>query len=195
MKKTLPPTVPMPESSVDSRKRQTLKIIGGSAALAGSVAATIVPQGVSAAMSDARSKSAVKPAASNGYNNGLISINVMVSKSVSYDWILIENLSDNPVEVTRFTPGVIAYMGKRIDLNRLLSADKATGPLLLHTDYAWSESLYGLQEKQGQMPGGQLRADSALESISADTRVIKAWANVVESKAEVFLGDYPKALA
>jgi len=177
---------PEHHNNVDFGKRRALKCIGGYTALAGTATSTLMSPGVSAAESTVISAGSE----GNSSNNGRISINIMISKSMVYDWILMENLSDYPLEVKRFTPGVIVYLGKQLDLNQLPSANPTTGPLKLHSDYAWSESLYGLPNRPFFARGTQkLQADDVVEAISADTRVVKCWANVVDAEAEVFIGE------
>ena len=179
--------------SVDNGKRRSLKIMAGSSALAGSAASAFMSSDLFA-----HEPAVTNNDASNipGNNTGLVSINIMVSKSVAYDWILMENLSDHPLRVTNFNPGVITYLDNQLDLNRLLPTTAGNIGLLLHSDYAWSESLYDLPGiAVGTQAHHQLLADTAIQSISADTRVVKCWAKVINSNAEVFLGDVPGAFA
>lgn len=175
---------PERNKNVDYGKRRALKFIGGYTALAGTVASTAMSQSVFATES-------TPTVDSEGHNSGRVSINIMTDKSMAYDWILMENLSNNPLEIKVFNPGLITYLGKQLDLNQLLSANATNGALQLHSDYAWSESLYGLSDRPFDSLGQQLVANDVVEAISADTRVVRCWANVVDAEAEVFIGDPP----
>jgi len=174
-------------NNVDIKKRRTLKFIGGSAVLAGTATSAIISPAISAAeLTNSPVRSGVE------HNTGQVSINIMISKSVDYDWILMENLTDNAIEIKKFNPGIIVYLGKQLDLNQLLSGNSTNGSMILHSDTAWSESLYNFSAMPFFAPGNQqLQADAALEAVSADTKMIRCRANVVGAEAEVFIGNPP----
>ena len=73
-----------------------------------------------------------------------LSININMNRSDLPDWILIENLREQPLVLKQFAPRWLVYNQKLLDLNSMLSRQqRGRSQLEIWPSYAWNHSMRG----------------------------------------------------
>ncbi len=184
--------------TTDLDRRRTLKLLGASNAVLGTLLTTTSAHALAASATGLLSNP------TGLTDNGRVAINIVSCKSVSHDWVVIENLGEQAVSIVEFRPGVINYLGKQLDLNAFLvrqdstatsgdlSDDDLSRAIQVAADYAWSESSYGLSSRQSasgsaaRLGNELLVSATSISSYGGDSSVIKCWADVHEGVATIY---------
>ena len=84
--------------------------------------------------------------------NQTLSLNVQLNRDDLEDWVLIENMTEQPVVVREFSPRYVTYNQRVLDLNALLSRQQAgKNQLEIWPNFAWTHSVRGASRAQHPM--------------------------------------------
>lgn len=128
-------------SIIDKAKRSTLKTIGATTA---SIAAAAPSVGIAGnephtTSSPVASNANKFTAATSGVQH--LSINIQKNQTGLDDWVLIENMTEEPLVARCFEPRFVQYNNTVLDLNALLSRQqRGKEQLELWPNHAWTHS-------------------------------------------------------
>ena len=132
------------EQVVDREKRSTLKTLSAATGVAATgVAATTSITGT--AMADYSADALIaQMAEAMAESEPQISINIQMNREGFEDWVLIENLTEEPLQLRSFAPRYVSYNQKVLDLDALLSRQQQSKKQLqISPSYAWTHSVRG----------------------------------------------------
>ena len=132
------------EQVVDREKRSTLKTLSAATGVAATgVAATTSITGT--AMADYSADALIaQMAEAMAESEPQISINIQMNRDGFEDWVLIENLTEEPLQLRSFAPRYVSYNQKVLDLDALLSRQQQSKKQLgISPSYAWTHSVRG----------------------------------------------------
>ncbi len=73
-----------------------------------------------------------------------LTININSNRADLDDWVLIENLTEQPLTLSKFEPRYVFYNGKELDLDALLTRkQRGKHQLEVWPNHAWSHSVKG----------------------------------------------------
>ncbi len=73
-----------------------------------------------------------------------LTVNININREDLDDWVLIENLTEQPITLHRFKPRFVNYNDKELDLDALLSRQqRGKRSVEIWPNHAWSHSLKG----------------------------------------------------
>jgi len=122
----------------DFKKRKTLKTLGAAAGAGGMAAVSTAS--AAAPRTDATG-AASQPTAAHDHN---LTINIQLNRADLDDWVLMENLTEQPLMVRAFEPRYVQYLNKVLDLHSLLSRQqRGKEQLEIWPNYAWTHSVRG----------------------------------------------------
>jgi hypothetical protein len=140
----------------DLKKRKTLKTLGatvGAGTMAGFPAMSSATHQLDGAAG------AASPAESTHHN---LTINIQLNREDLDDWVLMENLTEQPLVVRAFEPRYVQYQNKVLDLHSLLSRQqRGKEQLEIWPNHAWTHSVRGATRAQHP-----LRSDSGACQVS-----------------------------
>jgi len=78
-----------------------------------------------------------------------LTININVNRQDLDDWLLLENLTESPLLIRRFSPRFVAYNASVLDMNAMLNRQqRGIDQLEIWPNHAWTHSVKGATSKR-----------------------------------------------
>jgi len=168
---------------LDSKKRQTLKLIGAAplvslpfSASAAGLPATLTANSIDAVQTNVPDLPAPAPRAGME-----LQIQIIDTVAVPDNNVLFRNHTDETLIVSQFLPGHIVYDGKLVDLNAAVGSEQ----LILHAGQskAFEFKVWSLVNAG---PVEYVWAEHVVEALSEDTSIVTLGAFMADNNAVVY---------
>lgn len=168
---------------LDLKKRRTLKLLGAAPLVSMPVIASVGHDGVMPVDTPTDALTA-----STAQNNMPLQIQIIDSTAVPDNNVIIRNISDEDLLVTRFMPGHIYFNEQIMDLNEAVNQQ----PLHLHAgqNKAFEFKLWPVVNAG---PVEYVWADHAVEALNAETSVVTLSAFMADTNAVVYANTHSYA--
>lgn len=131
-----------PDGLLNSDRRTCLKIVSGAAIGAG--AFSVFPAAAQPLVAKASAPLLESGAIDDTPVLPDLTININLNRPDLPDWMLIENMREEPLVLTQFAPRWLVYNEKLLDLNAMLSRQqRGRNQLEIWPNYAWNHSVRG----------------------------------------------------
>jgi len=159
---------------LDLKKRQTLKYIGAAPLVS-------LPFVASADSADLSKSITADSAMRSAGTSMQLQIQIIDSSAVRDGNVIVRNISDESIIISRFMPGHIAFDGKLIDLNETVGGQN------LDLKAGQSKAfLFDLLSEGTTQTFEYVWADHAIEALSHETSVVTLSAFMADSNAVVY---------
>lgn len=161
----------------DTDRRRFLKTSTALAGLGSSLSLLVAPKvAVTATIAWIDKSSSNHYSDDPGIQN--LTINININRDDLDDWVLIENLTEQPLVLQRFIPQWVSYNDWELDLNALLSRQqRGKDQLEIWPNYAWSHSVKGAVRKINTQTTLSPLSESVTGNFDATGNLIKMAGN------------------